>query len=154
MDKNAIKDVIYDLIKVNNDRIEGYKTAISEIDTKEQDLITLFTDFINNSQKNKDALVSIAPKMGVESTDDTANTGKLYRLWMDVKAAISTDTRQAVLESCEFGEDAALKVYNSIENHAEEIPAELVELTAAQKIIIKQDHDRVKKLRDREKASA
>lgn len=154
MDSSAISEVIHDLVKVNNDRIEGYKTAISEIDTKEQDLITLFTDFMNNSQKNKDALVSIAPKMGVKSTDETANTGKLYRVWMDVKAALSTDTRQAVLESCEFGEDAALKVYDSIQNHDEELPTELVEIIAAQKIIIKENHDKVKRLRDMEKATA
>ena len=52
---NAI-DVLNSLIVINNDRIAGYQRAMDE--TEEGDLESLFSQFINTSQKCKEELVS------------------------------------------------------------------------------------------------
>ena len=40
-------------------------------------------------------------------------SGKIYRTWMDVKAAFARKERLSVLEACEFGEDAAQRAYEA-----------------------------------------
>ena len=52
---NTIK-VLNSLVIINNDRIEGYKTASNE--TREIDLKTLFFDFIKTSEHCRKELIA------------------------------------------------------------------------------------------------
>src|SRR5690606_32195771 len=109
-------DVLNSLIVINNDRIEGYETASEETD--EMDLKSLFSRFISTSQKCKQELVNEVVAQGGEVADGTKVTGKFFRAWMDVKAALTGKDRKAILNSCEYGEDEALKTYkDAIENN-------------------------------------
>ena len=89
-------------------------------------------------------------KEGKEPAEGTTNRGKIYRVWMDVKAVFSGKDRQATLNSSEFGEDAAQRTYASgLED--DELTPELRAVIEKQKISLKVSHDRIKALRDREK---
>lgn len=46
-------EVLNDLIKINNDRIEGYKHAIEETKTMDSDLRRTFEVFIHDSEQYK-----------------------------------------------------------------------------------------------------
>jgi len=147
-------EVLNDLIRINNDRIAGYETAIKELPDMELDLKTMFTDFIGQSKALKTELQQQATTWGgrTDTVDnETTTSGKIYRGWMDVKKALATNDRKAVLESCEFGEDAAQKVYRMAEEE-DNIPAEVRSLITAQKNELLNSHDRVKHLRDLEKS--
>jgi len=139
--------VLNELLEINNDRIAGYETAAKE--TQESDLKTLFSELKQTSQKNKAELVSEIQKMGGTPVEGTKATGKLYRVWMDIKAALTGKDRKAILNSCEFGEDVALKTYKEeLDNKDNNIPAELQTLLQNQYRLIQQDHNKVKVLRD------
>ncbi|HTB05382.1 MAG TPA: PA2169 family four-helix-bundle protein [Bacteroidia bacterium] len=140
-------EILNKLVEINNDRIEGYQTASKE--TEEQDLKRLFSRYIATSQKCKDELATEIRHLGGKPTEDTKNTGKFFRVWMDVKAAISNKDRHAILSSCETGEDAAVHTYtDTIKNDLSTLTPKLKSLINEQRISIKADHDSVKKLRD------
>ena len=147
MESKKTIDVLNTLITINNDRIEGYETASKE--TEEQDLKTLFAQFSSTSQKCKQELNTEVSKLGGTPAEGTLATGKFFRVWMDVKAAITGKDRKAILNSCEFGEDVAKDTYNkALENDLENLNAEQQIMIKAQQTLLKADHDKVKSMRD------
>ena len=48
---------------------------------------------------------------GSEVETGTTNAGKLYRVWMDVKAYFGGADREKTLDNCEVGEEAAILAY-------------------------------------------
>src|SRR4051812_44681396 len=100
-------EILNDLIQINNDRIKGYERAIKELQDEDDDLKTLFAVFIDQSRQNKMILGKEVQALGGDMDTGTTASGKIYRAWMDVKAIFIGKDRHAVLENCEFGEDAA-----------------------------------------------
>ena len=140
-------EVLNNLIEINNDRIEGYETALKE--TNESDLTSLFTRYISNSRKFKSELVAEVTRMGGEPEDGTRASGKIYRAWMEVKAAVTGKERKTVLNSCEYGEDVALETYKDVmEDHFTDLSGDQQKLVSTQYRQIKADHDAVRNLRD------
>ncbi|MCE3296097.1 MAG: hypothetical protein K0R65_1811 [Crocinitomicaceae bacterium] len=146
MDNEKAIEVLNSLVVINNDRIEGYERAYKETD--EADLKTLFSKMSSTSQKCKSELIAEVRKLGGEPEEGTTTSGKFYRIWMDVKAALTGKDRKAILSSCEFGEDFAVKTYQEALEHAGEISPELHNMISNQYSAIKADHDAVKSLRD------
>lgn len=147
METEKTIDALNELVTINNDRIEGYKTAAEETD--EQDLKTLFFGFIRTSQQCKTELEGEVRRLNGEVAEGTMVSGKFFRVWMDVKAAITGKDRKAILDSCEFGEDAAVKTYQHVlKEHSDQLSAEQQNMIKAQYNIVKADHDKVKSLRD------
>jgi uncharacterized protein (TIGR02284 family) len=99
---NQVVDSLNNLIQINNDRIQGYITAAKE--TEESDLKSLFSEMLNTSQECRRELTDAVVKLGGTPVEGTTTSGKLYRVWMDVKAALTSKDRTAILNSCEFGE--------------------------------------------------
>jgi uncharacterized protein (TIGR02284 family) len=140
-------EVLNTLVQINNDRIEGYETASEE--TKEQDLKTFFAELKRTSLKCNQELTGEIVKSGGTATDSTKTTGKFFRVWMDVKVALTSDDRKAILNSCEYGEDVAKKTYeNVLEDEAAHLNTEQKVMIKAQHALLKADHDKVKSMRD------
>ena len=95
------------LITINNDRYEGYTTAAKE--SKDMDLDKQFFESAGKSKMYAGKLAQYVRELGGEPTEGTTNSGKLYRIWMDVKAAIVAKDRAAILSSCEFGEEQKVR---------------------------------------------
>lgn len=142
----SIIEVLNDLLKINNDRVAGYNKAIEETD--EEDLRILFERMASQSRKIAMTLVNEITSLGGEpATGDTTNPGKIYRVWMDVKATFNGKDREGVLNACEFGEDAAQSAYKTaLEN--DDLTAEVRELIWTQKDALKDSHDEIKEKRD------
>lgn len=140
MDRDQSIDVLNDLIEINNDRIEGYETASKETD--ESELKTLFTGFIATSEKCKQELVQKVVSLGGTPEEGTRITGKFFRAWMDVKAALTNKDRKAILNSCEYGEDVAVDTYEKALSDSE-ISSDIYELIESQHLLIKADHNRI-----------
>lgn len=144
--KKAI-DALNTLVEINNDRIEGYETAGKE--TNEPDLKVLFTKLAETSQDCRIELEREVELLGGTPAKGTKVSGKFFRAWMDVKAAITGKDRKAILESCEFGEDHAIKTYESVlEDDSEHLNGEQISLIESQYDLLKADHDAVRALRD------
>lgn len=147
MNKEKSIEVLNSLIEINNDRVEGYHTAAKE--TAELDLKNLFTQFAQTSEKCRAELVNEVRKLGGTPIEGTKTTGKLYRAWMDIKAALTGKDRKAILSSCEFGEDVAVDTYNkAMKDDSANLTAEQNSMIGAQHAAIKADHNKVKGLRD------
>ena len=139
--------VLNTLITINNDRIEGYETASKE--TEEQDLKTLFAHFSSTSKKCKQELTNEVSKLGGTAAEGTLTIGKFFRVWMDVKAALTGKDRKAILNSCEYGEDQAKDTYEkALENDKENLSMEQQTMIKAQHTLLRADHDKVKSMRD------
>ena len=140
-------EILNDLVEILNDRIEGYTRAKSELDGKEPDINQLCLDLIDESRTLRNELGTEVEVLKGEIDSDTTGRGKIYRVWMDIKAAFTGSDRHSVLAACEYGEDAAQKAYKAA--LAEDgLPANLRSIIENQKQILRSSHDQVKALRD------
>jgi uncharacterized protein (TIGR02284 family) len=147
MNNEKTIDVLNSLITINNDRIEGYETASKE--TEEQDLKNVFGKLAQTSVHFNNALKPEVLKLGGEPEDGTRTTGKFFRVWMDVKAALTGNDRKAILNSCEYGEDVAKDTYQKVlEDDAEELTDEMKTLILAQHTLLVTDHNHIKTMID------
>lgn len=141
-------EVLNDLIMINNDRIEGYRTAIDETKDMDDDLRQVFGNMIDESRGYVSELSSHVSSLGGEVEKGTTGMGKIYRAWMDVKTAISGHDRKSILSACEFGEDQAMKAYKKALEHDEDLDTESRSLIVEQRRTLKQSHDKIKAMRD------
>lgn len=141
-----IVEILNDLVQINNDRIEGYERAAQE--TEDSDLKSLFHQMAERSHMLKSQLGSEVVKRGGKPTESTTASGKVFRAWMDFKAALTGKNRKLILQSCEFGEDAAQDAYESALKSSDKLPADIIQLVNDQKSKLSEDHDHVKILRD------
>lgn len=143
MEKSEAIDILNDLVVINNDRIEGYETA-SEI-TDETGLKNLFAEFAQTSHRCKDELMEEIIKLDGSPEKETKTTGKFFRAWMDVKAALIGKHRKPVLDSCEYGEENALKTYKeAIKEESEYLNTDQQTILEAQYAIIKLDYEKLR----------
>jgi len=141
------KEILNDLIEINNDRVVGYQKAIDELKDEDADLKTLFVEMIGQSHKHKATLAQEIQVLGGDAETGTTTSGKVYRAWMDVKAVFTGHDRKTVLNNCEFGEDAAQKAYK-MALETEGLSADLRSTITEQKADLRTSHDKIKALRD------
>lgn len=146
MENTNTVEILNDLVEILNDRIEGYTKAKAELEGKEPDLDVLFMSFIEESRMLRNQLGTEIEVLKGEIDGDTTGRGKIYRAWMDIKAAFNSD-RHSVLASCEYGEDAAQRAYK-LALDEDGLPANLREIIEEQKQTLRTSHDQVKALRD------
>ena len=145
---DKLADVLNDLIQINNDRVAGYERAAEEARNIDVDLIGTFNKMADESRRFTAELSREVRNLGDLPDTGTTNSGKIYRAWMDVKKVFSAKDRQAILESCEFGEDAAQKAYDAALKSDAEMNSEVRQLIAEQKSALKTSHDLIKQYRD------
>ncbi|MDB5225922.1 MAG: hypothetical protein JWN78_115 [Bacteroidota bacterium] len=140
-------EVLNTLIEINNDRIQGYLTAAKE--TREMDLKDLFGHLAHDSQKCKQELADEVTKLHGTPTEGTKTTGKIYRAWMDVKAALTNNDRKAIIDCCEYGEDVAKETYeNVLKDDGGTLTATQRQMVTEQYNLIRNGHDKIKALKD------
>jgi uncharacterized protein (TIGR02284 family) len=153
MEKNEKTiEILNDLVRINNDRIEGYQKAIE--DTKEQDvdLRNVFSKMADESRGYSSELSSEIHRAGGEPTSQATLPGKVYRVWMDLRSAVAGKGRETVLDLCEFGEDAAQKAYDKALD-VDDLPSDIQMLIKKQKNALKNSHDTIKHYRDQQHAA-
>ena len=146
--KEKVTDILNDLIQINNDRIVGYEKAINELQDDDSDLRSLFQRYIEESRQYKSELTTEVTRLGGDPAQGTTNSGKVYRVWMDLKSAITGKDRKTILNNCEFGEDAAQKAYDTALNADVNYESSVRDLIVRQKSALKVGHDEIKRLRD------
>ena len=149
-----LTNILNDLIRINHDRVTGYEKAIEELKDGDADLKTLFQRYTMESRQYAQELTQEVKRLGGDPAEGTTNSGKIYRVWMDLKAAISGKDRKTILENCEFGEDAAQKAYDLALNADVDFESSIRDLVVRQKATLKVGHDEVKRLRDLQAANS
>ena len=134
-----IVDDLNELVKINNDRIQGYLKAVE--DTEDSQLDHLFNEMIVQSQNFRSQLADHIVRIDGTAVSEFTSTdvsSKIHRAWIDIKSAVTGKDRDTVLSSVTFGESAAVEAYESaIENDKlpayikEDLTKQLSELKAA-----------------------
>jgi len=146
---DALIDVLNDLVQINNDRIAGYEKAIKDSKPEDSAFHSMFRRMIDESSQYKRELIGAINTLGGEADiRGTTASGKVYRVWMDVKSTIAGRSDLSVLELCEFGEDAAQKAYDEALKSDVEMPAKIREIIVNQKGQLRNAHDTIKRQRD------
>jgi uncharacterized protein (TIGR02284 family) len=147
-----LTEVLNDLIQINNDRVTGYEKAADETKKLDVDLQAIFYSMANDSRKYAAELTGEVIKSGGEPATGNTSKGKIYQVWMDVKATFSGYDRQSILESCEFGEDTIQKAYTAALASDAEIDASTRKIITDQQASLKTAHNLVKSYRDAHQA--
>jgi len=144
-------DALNDLVKINNDRIEGYEKAIED-SKSDPEYDSLFREMIDQSRKYKEQLINEINTIGGKA-DRNSNTGsgKVYHVWMDLKSSLQGKSAKSALQLSEFGEDAAQKAYAEALK-TDDLPASTRDLILNQKEHLKTSHDTIKRKRDLQEA--
>lgn len=141
-----IVDDLNELVKINNDRIQGYEKAIK--DTEDAGLDDLFRHYVVQSQNFRSQLADHIVRIDGTAVADATSTdigSKIHRAWIDIKTAVTGKDRDTVLSSVEFGENAAVEAYeNAIEK--DHLPAYIKEVLTAQLSELKAAHEKMKAL--------
>ena len=133
--------VLNDLIQINNDRIVGYERAIRQTKIEDADLKILYASMVAEGHRMKISLATEVQAMGAEVEQGTTSTGKIYRLWNEVKTIFTGDDRQTILANCESGEEAIQHAYDVALNH--ELPTYIRELLTRQQDALRASFDEI-----------
>ncbi len=142
-----LKEVLNDLIEINNDRVAGFNNAQKNLETADIDLKALFESLSADSRENVIQLASAVGALGAQAETGTSGAGALHRAWIDVKATFTGHDRHSVLAECERGEDAIKSAYQKAlgENN---LPGDVRSLLLKQQDKVVAGHNKIKALRD------
>src|SRR6185312_6461200 len=132
--------VLEDLIKINNDRIEGYEKALKDLKPEDSDLQLVFLKAIDQSRAIRMRLGTELQTLKKDVPTGSSGSGSIHRAWLELKATFTGHNRHAILASCEFGEDAAQKAYESALS-GEHLPEYLSTLVLQEKEELRTVHD-------------
>ncbi|KAA9327677.1 PA2169 family four-helix-bundle protein [Hymenobacter busanensis] len=107
--KSGEAATLHELLLFVNDRVEGYQRAAGE--SQDAELRGYYKQLVSQSQQFANKLNTyLRDKDGSRETGTTLK-GKVYRGWMEAKAAVTGYDEKAVLGSNVYGEEWAIKAY-------------------------------------------
>jgi uncharacterized protein (TIGR02284 family) len=105
-------EVLNDLICINDDRVEGYKTALSQsaslIPELQDTLCVIISDGINYRHQ----LAMRIKQFGALNVKEHV-PGNIYQAWNDLKGVFATGSQKSVITSCLYNEEVALHAYKA-----------------------------------------
>ncbi|MCO4294639.1 PA2169 family four-helix-bundle protein [Solitalea sp. MAHUQ-68] len=145
--QNHVISALNDLLKVNNDRVQGYQKAIEL--TNDNELKKLFQKLALDSSKNINELSDHIFQINGHPAESTSVGGKFYRAWMDIKSLFTGGSRHQILSDCEHGEDMALDAYRKAEADKDILwDNATLNVLNMQKQRVIEGHNTIKQLRD------
>ena len=90
-------------------------------------------------------------RLGGDPEKAGSTAGALHRGWIDIKAAVTGQDQHAIVAEAERGEDVAKNAYD--EALKEPLPASAQTVVQQQAAKVRQAHDRVREIRDRDKVA-
>ncbi len=151
MSNEAIVDTLNDLIETCKDGQFGFEACAEH--TQSTELRNLFTLRSKECQQAAAELQPLVLQFGGKPDKGGTTTGALHRGWVAVRGSLAGYSDQSMLDECERGEDAALARYRKAlkeEGLIEPIRA----VIARQELGVQRNHDQIKLLRDRLKATS
>ena len=147
INKEAVA-VLNDLIATSKDGEKGFHTSAEDIKNPE-----IKAYFLSRSSECATAVRELQAEvraLGGDPEDSSSASGAGHRMWVELKAAVTGKSDEAVLNEVERGEDHALKAYKDAQQKAVEkgLPANVVTLIQRQLTGVQANHDKVKALRD------
>jgi uncharacterized protein (TIGR02284 family) len=137
------------LIETCKDGELGFKTAAEGL--KSADIKQRFLEYSRQRAEMVRDLQAEVRRLGGDPEKSGSMSGSLHRGWLDIKSAITGKDDHAIVAEAERGEDVAKSVYE--EALKEPLPSTVLSIVQQQAIKVRQVHDQVRNLRDREKVA-
>ena len=134
-----------ELLEKNYDAEKGYKLAAEKVEN--QKLKSFFSARAQERYDFGHELKSEIKNFGEAPDKGTSIAGDIHRGWMNLKASLSNDKDESVLEEAIRGEKAAIEEYEDILKDSE-IPASTGNILMKQKNAIVASLNEVKALED------
>jgi len=147
----SITSTLNNLIETSKDGEQGFRTSAENAQNAE--LKQLFMRRADDCARGAAELQAIVARLGKEPEDSGSVAGAIHRGWVNLKAAVANRDDLAILEECERGEDVAKAAYRSALEKTD-LPAEIRTVVQKQYDGVLRNHDEVRNLRDRFKATA
>lgn len=142
---NEIISGLKGLLEKNCDAQKGFKNAIEQTDSAR--LKGFFSFKASQRSKYADQIRNQIEKLGGSCEESGSVSGSAHRMWMDFKTLFTADNEEAILESCEYGENAALEDYNDfLTGHV--LPSDLRDVITDQRNEIKRTKRQVEVLEE------
>lgn len=143
--RKEIISTLNNLIETLKDGQEGFQQSAGGVDDPQ--LKTIFDALSLQRSKFAGELQSEVIKLGDPDPEDSSSaTGAMHRAWINVKSAVTSRDRHAILAEAERGEDSAVAAYKDAME--EELPAPIKEIVMRQSAEVKSAHDKIRNLRD------
>jgi uncharacterized protein (TIGR02284 family) len=137
------------LIETCKDGELGFKTAAEGL--KSAEIKQKFLDYSRQRAEMVRDLQAEVRRLGGDPEKSGSVSGSLHRGWLDIKSVITGKDDHAIVAEAERGEDVAKTVYENALKEA--LPATVLAIVQQQAVKVRQVHDQVRNLRDREKVS-
>jgi uncharacterized protein (TIGR02284 family) len=111
---DKITSTLNHLISIANDGKYGYDNAAKDV--KDITLQQMFEQYSAERAMYAEDLKRAVASLGDSPDKGGGPIGALHRTWMDIKAAVTSGDREAILKTCITGEEAAVKAYTDALN--------------------------------------
>jgi uncharacterized protein (TIGR02284 family) len=143
-----VAEMLNDLVKINTDRITRYQKALDH-PTLDSDLLIVFKNIIAESYRFKNELTGKMKDFGTDAYPVSDSiSGQIHRASMDLSVVLSTNTRKAIMSSCQYNEDIAQHAYTAALNDSYGLDEHIYQLIATQLKAMKNTSDQLKKCRN------
>ena len=149
MQNDKAISVLNNLIETAKDGEQGFRTAAEGLtDTQTK---ALFNEYAGQRAQMARELQEEVRKLGGDPEKSGSTAGALHRGWIDIKAAVTGKDPHAIVAEAERGEDVAKNAYD--EALKEPLPESARTIVQQQAAKVRQAHDRVRDIRDRDKVA-
>lgn len=145
---NAIS-ILNNLIETCKDGELGFKTAAEGLTSAE--IKGKFIEYSRQRAEMARQLQSEVRTLGGDPEKSGSVGGSLHRGWLDIKSVITGKDDHAIVAEAERGEDVAKSAYEAALK--ETLPGTALTVVQQQAAKVRQAHDNVRDIRDREKVA-
>ncbi|HEY8399772.1 MAG TPA: PA2169 family four-helix-bundle protein [Cytophagaceae bacterium] len=115
------------LLEILNERTAGYRKASENVNDSE--LKVLFEKYAEQAESFEKELLPFSDEISAKDLG-TRKVGDAWRVWMDIKSAITQGGRVGMLNACITGESAAIRNYKKAFD--EDLPRDLKDILRRQ----------------------
>lgn len=144
MDNKEIISTVNDLIETSKDGEQGFRTCANGV--KDSQLKSFFEQTAQRCAEGAAELQTKVRSLGGDPEKSGSTTGAAHRGWINLKSTITGMDDAAVLAEAERGEDSAKRAYESALK--KDLPQDVRAIVERQYQGVKQNHDRVRDLRN------
>jgi uncharacterized protein (TIGR02284 family) len=149
MQNDKAISILNNLIETCKDGELGFKTAAEGL--KSAETKTKFLEYSRQRAEMVRELQSEVRRLGGDPEKSGSVAGTMHRGWLDIKSVITGKDDHAIVAEAERGEDVAKSAYETALKDALPVTAQTIVQQQAAKV--RQAHDHVRNIRDREKVA-
>ena len=141
--------LLNNLIETCKDGEQGFKTAAEGLSSPE--IKNRFLQYSRERAQMSSELQAEVRRLGGTPEREGSMAGAVHRGWLDIKSAVTGKDDHAILAEAERGEDVAKNTFEAALK--EPLPGSAQMLVQQQTTKVRQAHDYVSSVRDREKVT-